>query len=489
MEGRNTLKIIVDTTPLYEELPLCVDLDDTLVKTDTLLECVLALLKNNFLYGLVLPFWLLKGKAHFKQQVARRVSLNVALLPYHAPLLSYLDRQHKRGRRIILTTAAEASIAKRIADHLGLFSNVLATDGNHNLAGTAKLLKIQDHVGSSPFVYAGNAKVDLPIWRFAQSAIVVNAPPRLLKQVRTITNIDHVFNESKHPLRDYIKAIRAYQWVKNGLIFVPLLTGHRLTDVNQLFAALVAFAAFSFCSSSAYVLNDLLDLDADRCHSSKKTRPFAAGDLALKVGLLTIPAFLLAGFALSLQLPYLFIITLGVYFFLTVAYSFYLKRLVIVDVILLALLYTLRIIAGGVATGIVISNWLLAFSMFLFLSLALLKRYTELHHVAGNVKQLDNSRGYITADIEQLASMGSASGYLTALVLGLYINSEDVKALYTHPQLLWLICPLILYWVSRAWLIARRGEMHDDPVIFAIRDKASYAVAIASAIVIIFAMG
>ena len=223
--------------------------------------------------------------------------------------------------------------------------------------------------------------------------------------------------------------------------------------------------------------------------SQQKKRPFACGDLAVKVGLFIIPSFLLAGLALSLLLPFLFTITLGIYFFLTVAYSFYLKRFVIVDVILLALLYTVRIIAGGVATGIVISNWLLAFSTFLFLSLALLKRYTELHHVANGTKEVDKSRGYTAADIEQLASMGSASGYLTALVLGLYINSEDVKPLYAHPQVLWLMCPLILYWVSRAWIIARRGHMNNDPVVFAIQDKASYVVGVAAAIIIVFAIG
>jgi 4-hydroxybenzoate polyprenyltransferase len=488
METRNNPRI-VDIVPVCKEPPLCVDLDDTLVKTDTLLECLLLLLKKNFFNGFLLPFWLLKGKAYFKQQVARRVNLNAALLPYHTELLAYLAKQHQCGRTLILTTAAEESIAHRIAEHVRFFSHVLATNGTHNLAGAGKLVKIQDHLDSSPFVYVGNAKVDLGIWRSSQSAIVVNAPDHLVRRVRNVTNIDHIFNERKNPIRAYIKAIRAHQWIKNGLIFVPLLAAHHFTDVNRLLAALVAFAAFSFCSSSIYVVNDLLDLEADRCHPSNKNRPFASGELAVKVGLITIPVFLLAGLALSLLLPFLFTITLGIYFFLTVAYSFYIKRFMIVDVILLALLYTVRIIGGGVASGIVISNWLLAFSMFFFLSLALLKRYTELHHVARTAKQADNSRGYTTADIEQLASMGSASGYLTALVLGLYINSEDVKALYAYPEFLWLICPLILYWISRAWLIARRGHMDDDPVLFAIRDMGSYVVGIASGIIMMFAIG
>ena len=232
-----------------------------------------------------------------------------------------------------------------------------------------------------------------------------------------------------------------------------------------------------------------MDLEADRRHPSKRHRPFASGDLPVKAGLLAAPLFFFVGLALSLFLPFGFTLTLCAYFISTLAYSLFIKRLVILDVILLALLYTTRIIAGGMATMIHISNWLFVFSMFFFLSLALLKRYSELHNVVSRAKEADVSRGYAVADIEQLASMGSASGYITALVLGLYINSEDVRRLYEHPQFLWLVCPLILYWVSRAWLIARRGAMDDDPVVFAIKDKASYVVAGLTAIIMFLAMG
>ena len=313
----------------------------------------------------------------------------------------------------------------------------------------------------------------------------MNASNRTVGKIAPATP---VLSEQKSPARAFIGAIRVYQWVKNGLIFVPLVAGHQLTNPDRVIGSLLAFVAFSLCSSSAYVLNDLVDLEADRRHPSKKHRPFASGDLPVKLGLLIAPLFFFAGLALSLLLPFGFTLTLCAYFASTLAYSLLIKRLVILDVILLALLYTIRIIGGGMATGIPISNWLLVFSMFLFLSLALLKRYSELHVVVSQAKEADQSRGYSTADIEQLASMGSASGYMTALVLGLYINSEDVKALYAHPQLLWLICPLILYWISRAWLVARRGRMDDDPVVFAIKDKASYAVAFLAAIIIVFAI-
>ncbi len=356
-----------------------------------------------------------------------------------------------------------------------------------NLAGHGKLRKIRYRLVSGQFGYAGSGKADLRIWRFSKHAIVVNASNRLLRTVDKIAEVTHVFSERKNPVRAFVRAIRAHQWVKNSLIFLPLLAGHQLTNPDRLLGAIVAFTAFSLCSSSTYLLNDLLDLEADRRHASKKHRPFASGDLPVKVGLFASPLFLAAGLILSLLLPFGFTVILCGYFLVTLGYSLYFKRLVILDVILLALLYTLRIIGGGVATHIYISNWLLVFSMFLFLSLALLKRYCELHDVVSEAKEADKSRGYWTADIEQLASMGSASGYMTALVLGLYINSQDVMALYARPQLLWLICPLLLYWVSRTWLIARRGQMGDDPVMFAIKDKASYVVGFLSAIIIVLA--
>ena len=488
MEAVEKLRL-VQLGRFAQERPLCVDLDETLVNTDTLVESLILLLRIKPLYLFLVPVWMLKGKAHLKQKVASMVNLDVALLPYNSELLNYLADEHLKGRQIILATAAESSIADRVAKHLGLFSAVLATNGKQNCAGPDKLQRIRDHLGSYEFVYAGNGRVDLPIWQACKDAIIVNAPNRLVQSVRKVANISYIFKARKHRVRAFVRAIRVHQWVKNVLVFLPLLASHQLTDGSHLFASVLAFFAFCLCSSSTYVMNDLLDLVADRRHPTKKQRPFACGDLTVKLGLLTVPILLVAALAVSLFLPLNFRLALSSYFLLTVGYSLFLKRLVILDVILLALLYTIRVLAGGMATDIQISNWLLVFSMFLFLSLALLKRYSELYDVVGQAKKVDDSRGYATADIEQLASMGSASGYMTALVLALYINSEDVRALYRHPQLLWLICPLILYWISRAWLVARRGGMDDDPVVFAIKDKASYAVGVLAAILLILAAG
>jgi hypothetical protein len=385
-----TLKAVQFASP-SEEPPLCVDLDDTLVKTDTLLESFLLLLKTKPFFVLLLPFWLLKGKANLKQQIAHRVSLDVTSLPYHSALLSYLIEQHRGGREIILATAAESGIAQSVANHLGIFSKILATNGAQNLSGPKKLARIQDHLGSCGFVYAGNARIDMPIWRSSKGAIVVNASDRFVHAVGKIAEVSRVFSDQRSPAQAFLRAIRVHQWVKNGLIFVPLIVGHQLSNPDRLIGSLLAFMAFSLCSSSTYLVNDLLDLEADRRHPRKRHRPFASGDLPIRVGLLTAPVFFFSGLALSLLLPLGFTLTLCAYFVATLGYSLLFKRLVVVDVILLALLYTVRIIAGGMATNIHISNWLLVFSMFLFLSLALVKRYSELQDMVGQAKEADKS--------------------------------------------------------------------------------------------------
>jgi len=471
-----------------EPLTLFIDLDGTLLKTDTLPESMLALLKQKPFYVLLLPLWWLKGRAHLKQQIARHMTLDVACLPYQQELLAYLSEEHRAGRTIVLATGADITIAQQIAKHLGFFSMVMATDGESNLTGLKKLQRLKQHMGEAEFIYAGNSKVDLPIWRSSKNAILVNAPKRLVHRVDRVSEITHVFQYRRHSIWALIKAIRAHHWVKNLLIFVPLITAHQILEPDRLFDVLIAFIAFSLCSSGGYIVNDLLDLQTDRRHPIKKHRPFAAGDLPLQVGVF-LPLILysfagISGWLLSFQ----FVVVLGIYVALTMLYSFYLKRVVLADVLLLASLYTLRIIAGGIASQIHLSNWLMLFSLFLFLSLAMLKRFAELQKLHSQKLETNTSRGYLISDIEQLAIMGSASGYITALVLALYISSDDVRVLYERSEILWLSCPLILYWISRAWLMARRGQMEDDPIVFAIKDKTTYAIAILAAIIFILAI-
>ena len=272
-----------------------------------------------------------------------------------------------------------------------------------------------------------------------------------------------------------LRALRVHQWVKNLLVFVPVLLDHRL-QLPVLARAGLAFAAFCCAASGGYVLNDLLDLEADRKHRVKRHRPFAANLLSRSFGVVLVPVLFAAALLCSMWLSPEFLAWLLLYVVLTTAYSVYLKRVAVLDVILLAGLYTLRVLAGVAASHVRFSTWLLAFSMFLFLSLAFLKRYAELTELPTGGSDSLERRGYLRGDREWLGSMGGSSGYLSVLVLALYINSEQVIALYGTPLLLWLICPLLLFWVSRMWMLGHRGRINQDPIVAAVRDPASYVI-------------
>ncbi len=470
-------------------VPLCVDLDGTLIKTDLMCESMVRLLKRNPLYVFVLPFWWLKGRAFLKREIGARVELDVTTLPYHQPLVDFLREEHRCGRPIFLATASDRKLAQPVADHLGLFTDVLASNGETNLRGTRKLRAMEQRFGPRGFDYAGNSSVDLPVWQRARQAIVVNARETVTAQARRLATVSRVFNEPQVPVQSVLKTLRPHQWIKNLIIFVPLLTSHQLNNATLLGDAILAFMAFSLCASSVYVLNDLLDLDADRHHPTKKLRPFAAGDLSLPAGFVLVFLLLAVSGGLALLLPRTFAVVLALYFALTTSYSWRLKQLMLLDVFFLAGLYTMRLIAGHEASGIAYSFWLLAFSMFIFLSLALVKRYLELLGLRQEDKHGAKGRGYTANDLEMVATLGTTSGYLSALVLALYVNSSEVRVLYQHPTLLLLVCPLLLYWISRVWLIAHRGQMHEDPIVFALKDRASYVIGILTLMVLWLATG
>ena len=472
-----------DHSNRLDTIPLCVDLDGTLVKTDMLLESLLLLLKARPLFFFLLPFWLLKGRACLKEQIAQRVTLDVACLPYNVPFLAFLREQHRAGRPLLLITASDMAIARPIATHLGLFSEVFASNGKTNLRGSEKLKVLRENLGGKDFDYAGDSAVDLEIWNCARQSILVGGGKKLHNKLRGIAPACLVFPSKRDRLKACLYSLRPHQWAKNALIFVPLLVSHQFTNFKLLVDAIWAFLAFSLCASSVYVLNDLVDLEADRHHSSKKYRPFAAGDLPLAVGIAMVAVLLVGSLAVSRWLPLSFVMILGLYYLLTLAYSLRLKRVVLVDVMVLASLYTIRIFAGAQATGVVLSSWLLQFSMFFFLSLALLKRFSELHKAARENQEAIQGRGYSTVDIQQLVSMGVASGYMAVLVLGFYVSSREVAILYVSPEMLWLLCPALLYWINRAWLLGHRGLMNDDPVVFALRDRRSYWIGIIVAFV------
>lgn len=470
---------------LSEDLPLCVDLDGTLLKTDTLIETAFILLKKNPLHIFSFIFWLMKGKANLKHQIASRVNLRVALLPLNVRLLSFLKKRYQMGQKIILATAANKKIANSIADYLGIFSEVLASDEKTNLRAGNKLDAIIQKTGNTGFIYAGNASEDLPIWRKATEIIAVNTRHSIIEKVEKYGKKKLVFSDSRENHIIFLKSIRIHQWAKNLLVFVPLITSHNFTDLNSLINSMVAFLSFCFCASSAYLLNDLIDLDDDRHHPNKKYRPLAAGELSLKTGMLAMPVLLCFSLLVSFLVNPILCVLLGFHFSLTFIYSFYLKKIPLVDVLTLALLYTLRIFFGAVAISVAVSQWLLSFSIFLFISLGFIKRTVELSQTIGDEIQA-HSRGYLSSDLDLLNIFGIASGYISIIVFALYIDSDNVKILYRNPQMLWTICIFLFYWISRMWLKVKRGEMYDDPVFFAIKDKTSYIISILIIVAILF---
>ena len=481
---------------------LCVDLDGTLVKSDTLIDSTLALARHHPALLLKLPGWLMQGKAALKKHITDAVQLDVPHLPYNRELLQYLEQQHAAGRPVYLATAANAALAQRVADHLGLFTGVLASDGKLNLAGKNKLAAFRSQFGDN-FSYIGNATPDLTLLQNCKEPMVANPTPGLRAALRKarITPV-HTFSETASPLKAWLKAIRLHQWAKNVLIFLPLILAH-LRAPGLIVGAAVAFLSFGLCASATYIVNDLLDLEADRQHPSKRRRPFASGDLSALAGVAVVAVFLAASLALALLVPYViaaispsssllfphkFLVWLGIYFVTTLAYSLRLKRAVLVDVIVLSGLYTIRILAGSAATGVGVSTWLAGFSIFFFLSLAFVKRFAELENLRERGGATAGGRGYHVADIEQLRSFGSASGYASVVVLTLYISNLDAAQLYEHTNRLWLLVPVLLLWISRLWLTASRGELNEDPVVYAITDRRSLLLGVVVIAIVLSAL-
>jgi 4-hydroxybenzoate polyprenyltransferase/phosphoserine phosphatase len=477
---------------------LCVDLDGTLIRSDVLLESFLLLLRRNALYLFAAIFWFLRGgKAALKAEIASRVTLNPAALPYNTELLSWLKAERSSGRSLWLCTAANERLANSVAQHLGLFDGVIASNSRINVAGERKADQLVERFGQRGFDYCGNEWRDLAIWNHAHGAIVVNAPVLLERQLQQQAQqqvgtgaslLIRTFPRKDRRFAAIVRALRPHQWAKNVLLLVPLLAAHQLGDLDALAHGILAVVAFSLCASSVYLLNDMLDLEADRAHPRKSKRPFAAGDLSLLAGFALVPALMISAALIAAFLPERFQLVLLSYYALTVAYSFVLKRMLLVDAVALAGLYTLRVIAGAGAAEVALSFWLLLFSVFLFLSLAFVKRYAELDALRRQQRLQAIGRGYHVEDLTVLQSLGTAAGYLSVLVLALYINSPDIQALYHRPKVIWSLCVLMLYWISRVWMTAHRGAMHDDPVVYALKDRVSLVVGLFAAISIAVAI-
>lgn len=468
--------------------PLCVDLDGTLIRTDSLLETWLIAFRRKPLACMAASFHLLRGRNHFKCALAKLAVPRADQLPYRTEILELISREASGGRVVVLATGAAEPIATAVAEHVGNFRAVISTDEQSNCAGNEKARRLANEFGDKHYYYAGNSDRDLPVWERSAGAVIVNATPGLASRVAASgVPILAEFPRNRQRPREVFRTLRMHQWSKNLLVFVAILLSHRFLDLRAWRNATVLFLAMSLCASAAYLVNDVFDLEADRSHKEKRKRPFASGLLNLSFALWFIPLLLVCAAGLSAALPASARLWLAGYLVATLTYTLFLKEKLLVDVFLLAGLYTLRVLAGGSATGITISPWTLAFSMFMFLSLAILKRYSELMATGAASFALPR-RNYYRSDLAMLGSLGTASGYISVLVLALYIHSPEVTPLYRHPWLLWSICPLVAYWISRMWIFASRAAIPDDPILFALKDRISYLVAVLCAALLLMAV-
>lgn len=455
---------------MSEPLILAVDLDGTLLRTDMLHETFWSAVALDWRVMPLAALRLGRGRAALKQTLADRAQVDVASLPYDDQVIAYVRQWRNKGGRVALVTASDQQVAEALAAHLGLFDEVHGSNGTRNLKGANKAAFLVERYGKGQYAYVGDAHADLPVWRDAGHAVVNSNSPALRRKAATTGSSVEYLDPPAMQMRALAKALRPHQWVKNALIFLPVAAAHTFGLTTWLLA-LAAFAAFSLIASSVYLVNDLLDLSADRIHPRKRSRPFASGGVPLELGLPVTLVLLALGGAIALWLGPAFFIVMLIYYAATTAYSLALKRRPIIDICVLAGLYTIRIVAGGVATATPLSGWLITFSLFLFFSLAAVKRQAELVDAVKGDKLAISGRGYRADDLSFVAQMSTASGYVSVLVMTLYVSSDAVTKLYPHPQALWAISPVLLFWVSRMGFKAHRGQMHDDPVVFAVKDR------------------
>lgn len=456
------------------------DLDGTLLRADVFEESIVRLvLGRPWLIGII-AWWFLRGRAFCKGRVARLAEPLWTHWPIRDCAVKHIEAARASGQPILLATAAHRDIADAVAKHVGLFDGVLSSSDDTNLKGAVKLAAIRlwmTEAGYSEFSYAGDSWSDLPIWADANTVVAVSPSKSLEHRLLKLGRPVEVLERRPPLIPSLLRALRPAQWSKNILLFVPMIVGHRF-DLRTLLPTCIGFVAFCLTASAVYVLNDLLDLDADRQHPVKQGRPFASGSLTVKTGVGILISLLIVAATLAwTSLPPAFLAILGGYFVANVVYSARLKQTPILDVLMLAGMYALRLEAGGIAGDIPLSQWLLAFSLFFFTSLAFAKRYAELNRIKAGGGGTAAGRGYIVSDREPLGTLGAASGYVAVLVLALYMNSDQMRMLYGENRLLWLICPFVLYWISRIWLFAHRGALNEDPVVFAFQDRVSLAVA------------
>lgn len=458
--------------PPQSDCALFADLDGTVLATDSLYECLLSVLKNRFWLALLVPFWALRGRAFFKYKVAGYSIIDFSLLPYRSKVVAYLKTEKAKGRKIILATGATQIIANQVAENLKLFDFILASDKYTNNVGENKLKAIVSLNEGLEFEYIGDSTEDFPVLRSAAIATIVDRNNGLVNKLKKAKKKYTVVESVGFNWVAFLRLIRAHQWSKNLLIFSPIVAAQKFSEISW---APVFFLFIGFCAlaSAVYIFNDLMDIDSDRAHYNKRYRPLAAGEFAIKAGWLTLFLGLIIAFSVAASISSQVVLLFLVYATANILYSILLKQLILVDVFILTSFYLARIIAGSLASSIELTSWFLSFAVLTFLSLALLKRYTEIIEV-GSFNDVLPGRGYRYIHAKPVLALGVISGLLSCLVLVMYMNSASILNIYERPFLLWLLCPCHLFWFTRMWILAVQRKMDEDPVRFAVKDPITY---------------
>lgn len=456
--------------------PLVLDLDHTLLRTDLLFESFAAALRRNPLVVLMAILWLIQGKAVLKRRLCEAAPLATDLLPVNPAVVALAEAEFAAGRRVVLATAADELFARRIAARFPFIDDVLASNGRRNLKGATKAALLKAHYPGG-FVYAGDHGSDLAIWAEASEAVAIGPSRPLARRLEALGKPTTVVASEPAGFRTALRAMRLKQWVKNGLVFAPVgLAGLALSPGAWL-QAMLAFAALGLVASATYLVNDIVDLEDDRRHWSKRERPLASGAMRLDLGLRLAAGSAALGFLLASLAGPAVAAVLALYTAVTLAYSLRLKRIPILDVATLAGLFTLRLFLGVVAIGAVISPWLFVFSMALFLSLSIAKRHTEVVRAVLHGSAKSGGRGYVARDEPLLLALGLSAGAAAIVLFSLYLTAEAFRiAAYTMPGFLWATPFVLFLWLGRIWLLSQRGELDDDPVAFAIRDRVSLSL-------------
>ena len=474
MNKKNSLyakeKKKLEDKPVGLTSSLYVDLDGTFIKSDTLFESFIVAIKSNPFIIFICIGWLIKGKSYFKHQLSQHADIAIQLLPVNPEFYTFLIKEKEKGREIVLATASNEKYAKSVCDIFDLFDAYISSDIDNNLKGKDKLLKIKSL--SERYSYAGNSSEDFVLFEQAEESYLVN-PTKKARKMSLDFIPTRLFDNEKQSVTAWLKQLRVHQWIKNSLIFVPLLVSGYFVDIGSILLSLIGFFSFSFLASATYIINDLLDLNSDRNHKQKKYRPLASGSISIVDASLVAAILFILAIGIALSLDGLFIYVLTGYLLLTLVYSFKIKQYIGMDVIALAMLYTIRILAGAVILNVTVSFWLFSFSMFVFLSLALIKRCAELKSLEGEDVNHTTGRDYNLLDYSVLMNLGTSSAMLSILMFSFYVNSNVLADQYQQPTLLWLIVPALCYWMMRMWIKTHRGEMHDDPIVFTLKDNGS----------------